>query len=319
VGDFITVGSEEGTVAHFGALKLVLASPLTQTRPAGTVVGVKGVGGTGSTLAREAKQGEFKVEVESTSGFAEGDVLSIGTETNSLRGISLTVILSNCLKFDHPPGTIVLRSKAETPAPTPSSDLPVCQGQCWQARKSAYPNCVGYETSGYKCVGDYCAACDPIGRPENCAEKQPAGTSPDFVSGLCKPNQAPAGATNTKLTREANAGDTKIDVLSTAGSVVGDPIALGGEEAEISGFGEKSIVLTGPLYEHHPNSAIVRSQAMTAVPTPAPTLPFASCPKKADEEPALPVVGHHHHRMPRVIRRLGELHQAHHELPHKPP
>ena len=55
---------------------------------------------------------------------------------------------------------------------------------CWEARKSDY-GCFGYTEVGYTCVGEYCAAMDPGGTPQDCAQQMPAGYVLDAGTGKC--------------------------------------------------------------------------------------------------------------------------------------
>jgi hypothetical protein len=57
------------------------------------------------------------------------------------------------------------------------------QPVCWEAHTSDY-TCTGYEDAGYVCVGEYCAAQDPVGTPSTCAVE--AGCSVNHGTGRCE-------------------------------------------------------------------------------------------------------------------------------------
>lgn len=65
---------------------------------------------------------------------------------------------------------------------------------CYQARAidTNYPQCHGYEAAGYVCVGGDCAAADPGGDRDLCAERAPEGWVVDPTSGRCVEPDGPA-------------------------------------------------------------------------------------------------------------------------------
>ena len=56
---------------------------------------------------------------------------------------------------------------------------------CWEAYLPNYPNCSGYSSAGYTCVGDYCAAMNPGGDYWSCAIKKGANYVVDQATGSC--------------------------------------------------------------------------------------------------------------------------------------
>ena len=66
-----------------------------------------------------------------------------------------------------------------------SDDTSGTTGTCWQAYLPNYPNCSGYASAGYTCVGKYCAAVNPGGTPSRCAIQQPPGYNVDDHTGKC--------------------------------------------------------------------------------------------------------------------------------------
>ena len=65
---------------------------------------------------------------------------------------------------------------------------------CWEAYLPNYPNCGGYSSAGYTCVGDYCAAMDPGGSPSTCAVDKGANYVVDQATGRCSPSPGPTGS-----------------------------------------------------------------------------------------------------------------------------
>jgi len=61
------------------------------------------------------------------------------------------------------------------------------QGTCFEALKSNYPNCEGYEQVGYTCVEGQCAGLDVLGDRDLCARRMPPGTMPNSATGKCEP------------------------------------------------------------------------------------------------------------------------------------
>ena len=76
------------------------------------------------------------------------------------------------------------------------TDTAFTKGRCWEAYIPKYSDsCDGYKDIGYTCVGDWCAAMDPIGNPSECATMADSGTSVDHTTGRCvTPPPAPASA-----------------------------------------------------------------------------------------------------------------------------
>eukprot|EP00929_Paragymnodinium_shiwhaense_P092975 TRINITY_DN5300_c1_g4_i1.p1 TRINITY_DN5300_c1_g4~~TRINITY_DN5300_c1_g4_i1.p1 ORF type:complete len:2216 (-),score=463.01 TRINITY_DN5300_c1_g4_i1:52-5769(-) len=81
-----------------------------------------------TTTSAWARVGDTKLQVESTAGFGEGDVVSIGgKEQNTIRGFG-SILLASPLQRNHPPGTPVHVLKARRPR-APSAEGGHGQGQ----------------------------------------------------------------------------------------------------------------------------------------------------------------------------------------------
>ena len=80
-----------------------------------------------------------------------------------------------------------------SPSPGPTSG-PSLGANCWEAYLPNYPNCGGYSSAGYTCVGDYCAAMDPGGTPNTCAVDKGANYVVDQATGRCSPSPGPTGS-----------------------------------------------------------------------------------------------------------------------------
>ena len=59
------------------------------------------------------------------------------------------------------------------------------EGACWEAYTPSYPDCSGYESADYTCVGHWCAAATPEGSPNSCAENKGTGFVVDHSTGRC--------------------------------------------------------------------------------------------------------------------------------------
>jgi hypothetical protein len=95
-------------------------SPTATATPTGTVVAAAE-----TTLAEDASAGDTEIVVEDATGFAEGDMVKIGTgdtaEECTITAIADTTFTLDCtLEFDHAAGEPVVKVEAVVLTPTPT-------------------------------------------------------------------------------------------------------------------------------------------------------------------------------------------------------